>query len=119
VPLHITSRRSELPDPMRWAKCMMVGVVEASAGKRSLQQLDGMMTPSILAALRRDFARAAAHPRGHWMRRATVRTVSGCEPADGVAELCATLHTPSRVHAVALRAEMRHGAWRCVRLQIG
>lgn len=117
VPLYIAPARVDLPDPLAWARRLMVGVVEASAGKRPMQQLVGMLAPSITTALRAEFADAARRRRRHWMHGAVVRTVRGGEPADGVAELCATLHTATRVHAVALRAEIRHGVWRCVRLQ--
>ena len=84
-----------------------------------MQQLVGMLSPAILGALRTEFLAAQCGRDKHWMNEATVRTVTGCEPAHGVAELCATLRTPSRTRAIAFRAELRHGQWRCVRLQIG
>jgi hypothetical protein len=118
-PVHISPPRGNLPDPVPWARRLMMGVVEVSAGKRPMQQLAGMLAPSILAGLRADFAEAAGRRHRHWLHTAAVRTVVGCEPAAGIAELSATLHTPSRVHAVALRAEVHHGLWRCVRLQLG
>jgi uncharacterized protein DUF6459 len=118
-PLRLAPRSADVPDPVPWARRMMVGVAEAAAGRRPIQQLVGMLSPSILAALRTDFAQAQRRRTTHWMTAATVRTVTGCEPAPGVAELCATLRTPGRTRAVALRAELQHGVWRCVRLQIG
>ena len=119
APLRFAARRGDLPDPVPWARRMMVGVVEAAAGRRPIQQLVGMLSPSILVALREEFLGAQRRRGRHWLTAATVRTVTGCEPAPGVAELCATLRTPTRTRAVALRAELHHGAWRCVRLQIG
>ena len=119
APLRLVTRRHDLPDPVAWGRRMLVGVIEASAGRRPLQQLVGMLSPSILGALRDDFVLARRRPNRHWMTAATVRTVTGCEPAPGVAELCATLRTPTRTRAVAFRAELHHGTWRCVRLQIG
>ena len=119
TPLRVAARRGDLPDPVPWARRLLVGVVEASAGRRPMQQLVGMLSPSILAGLRTEFSRAHRTGGRHWIGTAAVQTVTGCEPTDGVAEMCATLRTRSRTRAIAFRAELHHGAWRCVRLQIG
>jgi hypothetical protein len=55
----------------------------------------------------------------HWLHRAGVRSVRVSEPADGVAELCATVETGRRVRALAMRLEEHHGRWCCTRLQLG
>ena len=41
------------------------------------------------------------------------------QPADGVAEICATIQVGDRVRAVALRVEEHRDRWRCTRLQLG
>jgi hypothetical protein len=48
-----------------------------------------------------------------------VRSLRVTQPADQVAELSATLQCGPRVRAVALRLEVRHGRWRCTRLEMG
>ena len=78
-----------------------------------------MLSPSIGRGLGTDFERAAAAGTGHWLRHATVHSVRASEPADGVAELCATVDLGVRVRAVAMRLETHHGHWRCTRLQLG
>jgi hypothetical protein len=55
----------------------------------------------------------------HRLRGATVGSLRATEPTDGVAELCATLCAPTRIHAVALRLEIRRGQWICTRLVLG
>jgi hypothetical protein len=113
------SRRSELPDPSMWGRRLLVGIIEAAGGKRPLQQLVTLLSPSIARGLRADFERAAQHRRRHWTHAATVRSIRASEPCEGVAEVCATVQIGNRVRAVAFRAEARQGNWRCTRLQIG
>lgn len=108
-----------LPDPAGWARRLLIGIVETAGGKRPLQQLGAMLSPSVAAGLVGDFDRAAARGVRHWTHAATVRTVHATVPADGVAELNATLQAGRRVRAVALRLEVRHGRWRCTRLVLG
>jgi hypothetical protein len=48
-----------------------------------------------------------------------VGSVRASEPADGIAELSATLRHGPRVRAVAMRLEVRHGRWCCTRLMLG
>jgi hypothetical protein len=94
-------------------------MIETAAGQRPLHQLAAMLSPSVTSGLGRDFERAASSGRRHWLHRAAVRSVRACEPAEGVAELCATVQVGPRVRAVALRLEAHHGRWRCTRLQLG
>lgn len=108
-----------LPDPAAWARRLLVGIVEVAGGKRPLQQLGGLLSPSIAHGLRTDFHRAFSVRARHWTHAATVRSVRASEPVSGVAEVCATLQLGRRVRAVALRAEAVDGRWQCTRLQLG
>jgi hypothetical protein len=113
------ARPSGLPDPGPWAQRLLVGMIETAAGRRPLHQLSSLLSPSVSHGLGADFERAARRGQRHWLHRASVRSVRAAEPAEGVAELCATVETGPRVRALALRLEEHHGRWRCTRLQLG
>jgi hypothetical protein len=108
-----------LPDPAPWGHRLLVGMIETAGGRRPLRQLAALVSPSVARGLGGDFERAALHGRHHWLHRANVRSVRASQPGDGVVELAATLDVGDRVRAVALRLEVHHGRWRCVRLQLG
>lgn len=112
-------RPSALPDPARWARRLLIGLVETAGGHRSAQQLVALLSPSVHRGLCADFDRDAQSGTRHWLHRASIRSVHGAEPSDGVAELCATVQVSGRVRALALRLEDYHGRWRCTRLQLG
>lgn len=124
-PCRVTSRLPQprrlgaLPDPGAWGRRLLVGLIEAAAGRRPLSQLAALLSLSVIRGIGTDFERAAVSGRPHWLHRAAVRSVRATEPADGVAELCATIETGQRIRAVALRLEAQNGRWRCTRLQIG
>ncbi|MCU1659603.1 MAG: uncharacterized protein JWO57_4259 [Pseudonocardiales bacterium] len=111
--------RADLPDPALWSRRLLVGIIEAAAGKRPLQQLAALLNPPVARGLVADFERAAKSRRPHWIHAATVRSVRASEPADGVAEVCATVRVGPRVRAVAMRLEASEGRWRCTRLHFG
>lgn len=113
------ARPRGLPDPQRWAQHLLVGMIETAGGRRPLQQLNALLSPSVSRGIAADFERALHRGARHWLHRASVRTVRCAEPCEGVAELCAVLDTGQRVHAMALRLEERHGRWRCTRIQVG
>jgi hypothetical protein len=108
-----------LPDPSAWGRRLLVGMIETAGGRRPLHQLAAMLSPSVSRGLGADFERAAQQGSVHWLHRAGLRSVRVAEPADGVAELCATLETGRRVRAIAMRIEEHQGRWRCTRLQLG
>lgn len=117
--LPLRTRPPGLPDPATWGRRLLVGLIEAADGRRPLPQLAAMLSPSVTRGLAADFDRAARAGTPHWLHRTGVRTLRAAEPAEGVAELCATLEAGRRVRAVALRLEEQHGRWRCTRLQLG
>lgn len=108
-----------LPDPRRWTRRLLTGIFETAAGRRPLQQLAAMLSPSVGYGLGADFEKAARAGQRHWSHAARVRSIRATQPADGVAEICATIQVGDRVRAVALRVEEHRGRWRCTRLQLG
>lgn len=111
--------RRALPDPAVWGRRLIVGIIETAAGKRPLHQLSALLSPAVAHGLGTDFERAAKLGAPHWTHAATIRSVRASEPAEGVAELSATLRHGPRVHAVAMRLEIRHSRWCCTRLLLG
>lgn len=114
-----TALRSTLPDPAQWGRRLLVGVIETAGGRRPLNQLTSLVSPSVALGLRADFERASQRGVPHWTHRASVRTVRACRPGENVAELSATVSAGERVRAVAMRLEVRHGRWCCTRLVLG
>lgn len=112
-------RPSRLPDPQPWGRRLLIGLIEAAGGRRPLHQVAGLLSPSIAQGLGADLERAAQAGTRHWLHRASLRSIRASEPADGVAELSATIEVGPRVRAVALRLEDHRGRWRCTRLQLG
>jgi hypothetical protein len=108
-----------LPDPVGWGRRLLVGIIETAGGRRPLQQLGALLSPRVAFGLGADFERAARLNTPHWTHAATIRTVHASLPAEGVAELNATVQAGRRVRAVALRLEAQDGRWRCTKLQLG
>ena len=113
--------RADLPDPLPWAARLAQAVVEVLSGDRPCAQLLRWTTEGVHAELRRRAGRAAR--AGATARlgaaRPGVRSVRLCEPADGVAEVCAVIAGPDRCRALALRLEGADGRWLCTALQVG
>jgi hypothetical protein len=110
-------RRAAVGDPANVVRRLLVGVVEVAGRRRPLSQLAGLLSPSVAAGLREDLSYPGFGR--HRLHRATLGGVRSTEPADGVAELSTTLRTATRVHAVAVRLEIRRGQWVCTRLVLG
>lgn len=113
--------RVDLPDPLPWAARLAQAVVEVLSGDRPCAQLLRWTTEGVHAELRLRAGRAAR--AGATVRlgsaRPEVRAVRLCEPADGVAEVCAVIAGPDRCRALALRLEGADGRWLCTALQVG
>ena len=112
-------RPAGLSDPARWSRTLLLGLREVAAGHRPVAQLGTMVAPAVAAGLGAELNRIARLRRRHWAHAARVHSVHASEPADGVAEVCATVQAGERMHAVALRLEARQGRWWCTRLQLG
>ncbi len=112
--------RHDLPDPEPWARRLLQAILESLAGRRSPTQLQYWTSWGVY----RDIVRVAQ--RGGRTQPSTSRGASVqisrlrvCEPADGVAEVCAVAQRDGRWHAVAARLEGIDGRWRCVSLTVG
>lgn len=112
--------RQDLPEPGPWAQRLLQAVLESLAGRRSPAQLQywtswGVYRDIVRVAQRTGQNRPGA-PRGE---RVNITRIRVCEPADGVAEVCAVARRDGRWHAVAARLEGIDGRWRCVSLTVG
>jgi hypothetical protein len=114
-----SARRAAVPDPAELAHRILIGVVEVASRHRPISQLDGMLSSTVSSELGAGLVKAAKRYRKHRLSGATLGTLRASEPVDGVAEICATLRTPTRVRAVALRLEIRRGQWICTWLDLG
>ena len=110
--------RGSLPDPKEWAAHLAQAVVEVMAGSRQAPQILRWTTPDVYAVVARRGA-VSARRSGGVARRAVVRSVRVCEPADGVAEACAVVVDGPRVRALAMRLAGLDGRWRIEALQVG
>jgi hypothetical protein len=115
----VPRRAAGVPDPQAWCRRLIIGMIETAAGRRPLHQLSALLSASVSRGLGADFEKAARAGRPHWLHRASVRSIRTAEPAEGIAEISATVDTGIRVRAIAMRLEVRHGRWRCTRLQLG
>lgn len=112
--------RQQLPDPGPWAQRLLQATLESLAGRRSPSQLQYWTSTNVYRGI------VQAAQRAHQRRSArtpdegvSVSRVRVCEPADGVAEVCAIARRDGRWHAIAARLEGIDGRWRCVSLSIG
>jgi hypothetical protein len=111
--------RSNLPDPTLWGRRLLIGIIETASGRRPLQQLSALLSHSVARGLGTDFERSAQRRQRHWTHAAIIRSVRACEPAEGIAELSATMQVGNRIRAVAMRLEVHQGRWRCTKLLLG
>jgi hypothetical protein len=122
----------DLPDPQAWVANLAQALVEVMSGTRPAPQVIRWTSPEVYSAVagrsamaaRRQAVRhtgggssPAAPPRA--ARRAVVRRVRICEPADGVVEACAVVVDAGRVRALALRLVGVDRRWLVTELQVG
>lgn len=122
----------DLPDPQTWVANLAQALVEVMSGTRPAPQVIRWTSPEVYSAVARRSAMAARRqaarrtgggsspgappPAG---RRAVVRRVRICEPADGVVEACAVVVDSGRVRALALRLVGLDRRWLVTELQVG
>lgn len=113
--------RPAIPNPRRFAAPFAQGVAEVLTGVRPPQQLAQVTTLDVLGQLERNAGRLAPRStvRSAGRPRPKVSSVRVCEPAAGVAEVCAVVDTGLRRRAIALRLELRAGRWQCTVLRVG
>lgn len=129
MPLHLVppaaspdrAPTTSMPNPRRFAAPFAQGVAEVLMGVRPPQQLAQVTTLDVLAQLERNAGRLAPRlaTRSGTRPRPRVSTVRLCEPAAGVAEVCAVVDTGVRRRALALRLELVGGRWQCTVLRVG
>ena len=120
------TRRAHLPEPRAWGGRLVQAVVEVLAGDRPAGQLVRWTSSDVYDDVT---ALVPVRARPGWSRprppgaeppaRAAVRSVHVTEPADGVAEVAATVTRGRRTTAVALRLEGLDGRWQCTALELG
>lgn len=107
-----------LPDPQAWARLMITAILETMDGRRPVTQLTKSLTPEIRERIGR--RGIAARRRGSLQRHApTIRAISTCLPADGVAEISAVIEHAGAVRAAALRLSGLDGRWVVTALELG
>jgi hypothetical protein len=122
----------DLPDPQTWVANLAQALVEVMSGTRPAPQVIRWTSPEVYSAVARRSAMAARrqavrHTGGGSSpglpprpgRRAVVRRVRICEPADGVVEACAVVVDAGRVRALALRLVGVDRRWLVTELQVG
>ncbi len=106
-----------LPEPQAWVTSMAQALVEVMSGARPAPQVIRWTTPEVYSVLARRNAVSGRRPVA--ARRAIVRSVRICQPADGVVEACAVVVDNGRVRALAIRATGVDGRWVVSALQVG
>ncbi|WP_460447094.1 Rv3235 family protein [Angustibacter aerolatus] len=109
---------SRLPPPRLWGRQVVQVLLEVLDGHRPRAQLLRWVTPEVYEQVgRRARLRRRSDPTGR--PRPRIGGVLACTPADGVAEVCAVVHGPAHVSAVALRLEGCEDRWRVTVLELG
>jgi hypothetical protein len=111
------ARAHDLPEPEAWVTHMAQALVEVMSGARLAPQVIRWTTPEVYSVVAR--RNAASGRRNVAARRALVRRVRICEPADGVVEACAVVVDNGRVRAMAMRLIGVDRRWVVSELQIG
>ena len=114
-PQHTFSK--DLPEPKVWVASMAQALVEVMSGARPAPQVIRWTTPEVYSGVAR--RNAASVRRAVVARRAIVRRVRICEPADGVVEACAIVVDNGRVRALAMRLTGVDRRWVVSALQVG
>jgi hypothetical protein len=107
----------DLPDPKAWVTHMAQALIEVMSGARPAPQVIRWTTPAVYSAVAR--RNAVSGRRQILARRAIVRQVRICEPADGVVEACAVVVDNGRVRALAMRLTGVDHRWVVSELQVG
>jgi Family of unknown function (DUF6459) len=106
----------DLPDPETWVRHIAQALVEVMSGARPAPQVIRWTTPEVFVVARRS---AVSGRRSAVAKRALVRRVRICEPADGVVEACAVVVDNGRVRALAMRLTGVDRRWVISELQVG
>ena len=113
------TRTRLLPDPEPLVAKLSQAIIEVVSGQRPAPQLIRHASPAVYSVMARQALVAARRRTDGARRRAVVRRVRLCEPADGVVEACAVVVSHGRVRALALRLDGLDGRWLVTALTIG
>jgi hypothetical protein len=105
---------ASLPPLRRWSGQFAQAVVEVLAGDRPLSQLVRWTTSGVFDDLAGRIDASPTEPA-----RGVVRSLHVSEPADGVAEVAASVRRGPRCTALAIRLEGLDGRWQCTALEVG
>jgi hypothetical protein len=102
----------QVPAARPVARALVQGLLEVLGGVRPVTQLRRRTSLELYADLEE---RVRAQPRPVGVRPSTgaVLSLHVQQPADSVAEVCATVRRGPRAAALALRLELEGGAWCC------
>jgi len=107
----------DLPEPEEWVRHIAQALVEVMSGARPAPQVIRWTSPEVFAVVAR--RSAVSGRRSAVAKRALVRRVRICEPADGVVEACAVVVDNGRVRALAMRLTGVDRRWVVSELQVG
>jgi hypothetical protein len=105
---------ASLPPLRRWSAQFAQAVVEVLAGDRPVSQLVRWTTSGVFDDLAGRIDVSPTEPT-----RGVVRSLHVSQPADGIAEVAASVRRGSRSTALALRLEGLDGRWQCTALELG
>lgn len=103
---------AQLPPAPRAAQVFATALVEVLAGRRPVGQLRVHAAPTVFAGLVNRSPNGLSAP-------AQLLSIRLGQPADGVAEVSATVRNGTRARAIAFRMEGLDGRWRVTALEIG
>lgn len=103
---------AQLPDVTRAAQVFATALIEVLSGRRPVGQLRVHASPTVFAGLVNRTTRGPGTP-------VQLMSLRVCQPADGVAEVSATVRCGPRARAIAFRLEGVDGRWRVTALDIG
>jgi hypothetical protein len=89
---------------------MVTAILEAHEGRRPPSQVRPLLEAELYQRLLTG-TRPSARPF-------VVRKVHTCVPAEDAVEACATVHTGTRVFALAARFEKKPSGWRCTSFEL-
>ncbi len=114
-PVEAPPPEAGLPAVKAWAETVALALAQILGGERTAAQFRHWSVPEVFDLVAR---RAALATQGQ-RRRAILRAVHVCCPAEGVAEVCTVIHGLSRPRALAFRLEARRTRWVCTALDLG
>lgn len=115
-------RRDEERTVRSLARIVALACVEAELGLRPARQLSTWLDlPTYGKMLRRAELAQRIRPTGpgHAVAAPTALGARVCPAGEGVYEASATVQTPDRAKAMALRIERRRGRWKVTALELG